>query len=207
MIYVCSISMGFTYRTNALSMEGFRSTVDGLDPDLLLAVGTLDLDGFGPLNERDGEEAGDRVLAEVERTLLAGLPDGAVIGHVKGDEWVVALPDAMPEDLLIALDLVRRQVEAACPLPITGGVAGRPQHGASLDELLAAADTGMVRAKQSGRNRIAIATEERMVLKSSYYARPALHRLSKLAARTGHTEAHLLRAALDDLLAKHRSLL
>jgi predicted DNA-binding protein len=46
-----------------------------------------------------------------------------------------------------------------------------------------------------------------MVLKSSYYTRPALHRLAKLASRTGHTEAHLLRQALDDLLAKHAAML
>jgi diguanylate cyclase (GGDEF)-like protein len=199
--------MAFTYRSSVLDLVGFRQTVDTLDPDLPVAVAVIDVDGFGPLNEEQGHEAGDRVLAGVEAALVAGAPDGAVIGHVKGDEWVIALADALPEDLLIAVDGIRRTVLEKGPLPITGGVAGRPQHGATVDELLAAADTGLVRAKQSGRNKVAIATDERMVLKSNYYTRPALHRLAKLAARTGHTEAHHLRQALDDHLARHAELL
>ena len=199
--------MPITFRTQVLDLVGFRHTVEQFDPDLPLAVASIDIDGFGVLNEREGPEAGDRALAAIEAAIVAGAPEGAVVGHVKGDEWVVALPDALPEDLLIALDGIRRSIADKGPLPITAGVAGRPQHGAEVDELLAAADTGLVRAKQSGRNRIAIAVEERMVLKSNYYTRPALHRLAKLASRTGHTEAHHLRQALDDHLAKHAELL
>jgi diguanylate cyclase (GGDEF)-like protein len=194
------------YRTRVASLDAFRRQVELLDPDLPLAVGTIDVDGFGTYNDREGPEAGDRVLGAIEDALVAGLPPEAIVGHVKGDEWVVALLDALPEDLLIAIDGVRRRLAADGPLPITGGVAGRPQHGAEIDELLAAADTGLVRAKQAGRNKVAIAVEERMVLKSNYYTRPALHRLAKLASRTGHTEAHHLREALDDHLAKHRDL-
>ena len=43
-----------------------------------------------------------------------------------------------------------------------------------------------------------------MVLKSNYYTRPALDRLSKLAGRLNRTEASLLREALDDLIQKLR---
>ena len=199
--------MSFTFRSQVLDLLGFRRTVEELEPDLPLAVAVIDIDGFGPLNEREGHVAGDRVLAEIEEAIVAGAPDGAIVGHVKGDEWVIALEDALPEDLLIAIDGIRRAIAESGPLPITSGVAGRPQHGAEIDELLAAADTGLVRAKQSGRNRVALAVEERMVLKSNYYTRPALHRLAKLASRTGHTEAHHLREALDDHLAKYADLL
>lgn len=199
--------MGNTFRTGVLDLVGFRHAVEQLDLDLPVALAVIDIDGFGPLNERDGHEAGDRALASVEAAIVSGAPDGAIVGHVKGDEWVVALPDALPEDLLIALDGIRRTIADNGPLPITAGVAGRPQHGTEVDELIAAADTGLVRAKQSGRNRIAIAVEERMVLKSNYYTRPALHRLAKLASRTGHTEAHHLREALDDHLAKNADFL
>ena len=199
--------MPFTFRSGVLDLLGFRRTVEELEPDLPLAVAVIDIDGFGPLNESEGPEAGDRVLGAIEAAIVAGAPEGAIVGHVKGDEWVIALGDALPEDLLIAVDGIRRTIAESGPLPITAGVAGRPQHGAEIDELLAAADTGLVRAKQSGRNRVAIAVEERMVLKSNYYTRPALHRLAKLASRTGHTEAHHLREALDDHLAKYTDLL
>src|SRR5688500_8901680 len=113
-----------SYRTRTLSLDTFRRQVELLDPDLPLAVGSIDIDDFGTYNQREGYEAGDRALAAIEDALVAGLPAEAFIGHVKGDEWVVALLDAMPEDLLIALDGVRRRLDADGPLPITGGVAG-----------------------------------------------------------------------------------
>lgn len=199
--------MGITFRSQVLDLVAFRQTVDQLDPNLPLAVAVIDIDDFGTLNEREGPEAGDRALAAIEAAIADGAPPAAIVGHVKGDEWVIALGDALPEDLLIAVDGIRRTIAEQGPLPITAGVAGRPQHGAEIDELLAAADTGLVRAKRSGRNRVAIAVEERMVLKSNYYTRPALHRLAKLAARTGHTEAHHLREALDDHLVKYADIL
>jgi predicted DNA-binding protein len=43
-----------------------------------------------------------------------------------------------------------------------------------------------------------------MVLKSNYYSRASLDRLSKLATRMNRTEASLLREALDDLFQKLR---
>src|SRR5687768_5435621 len=138
-MYVHHVCMSYTYRTTVHSLETFRAQVEQLDPDLPVAIGTIDIDGFGPLNERDGHEAGDRALAAVEAAIVAGMPAGAIVGHVKGDEWVIALADALPEDLLIAIDGVRRRLADDGPLPITGGVAGRPQHGAGVDELLAAA--------------------------------------------------------------------
>ena len=196
-----------SFRSQVHTVDAVRHRFDLLEPDVPVAVASIDIDGFDVLNKRDGFEAGNRALAGVEDAIVRGAPTGAIIGHVKGDEWVVALPDALPEDLLIAVEGIRRTLEQHGPLPITAGIAGRPQHGSSCDELMAAADTGLVRAKQAGRNKIAIATEERMVLKSSYYTRPALHRLAKLASRTGHTEAHHLRQALDDHLARHQDVL
>ena len=51
---------------------------------------------------------------------------------------------------------------------------------------------------------MAIYVEEKMVLKSNYYSRASLARLSKLAGRLNRTEASLLREALDDLIRKLR---
>jgi len=45
-----------------------------------------------------------------------------------------------------------------------------------------------------------------MVLKSNYYSRAQLARLSGLARALAQTEASLLRLALTDLLNRHREL-
>ena len=169
---------------------------------------------FGPLNAAHGTEAGDAVLGSFERSLAAGLPRGALIARSRGDEFAVALPDTSCEEALLALEAVRAGFAASEPVPglngrlgVSVGIAGRPAHGSTAEELLEAADAGLVRAKRAGGNRIAIHVEERMILKSSYYPRPSLHRLTKLARRTGRPEASLLREALDEYLARNQELL
>ena len=203
-----------TYHSQALSLNGLAAEINLLDPDLPVSVAVADLDGFGPLNEAHGTEAGDAVLGSFERSLTAGLPQGALIAHSRGDEFAVALPDTSCEEALLALEAVRAGFAAGEPasgmtsrLGVSIGIAGRPAHGSTAEELLEAADAGLVRAKRAGGNRIAIHIEERMILKSSYYPRPSLHRLTKLARRTGRPEASLLREALDDYLARNQELL
>lgn len=200
-----------SYHSHALSLDALTAEISLVDPGLPIAVAVLDLDQFGPLNSARGEAAGDTVLGSFEQSLTAGLGSGALIAHARADEFAVALPDASCEEALLALDRVRAEVasRAAAPglterITMSAGVAGRPTHGATAEELLEAADAGLVRAKRAGGNRIAIHMEERMVLKSSYYPRPALHRLSKLSRQLGRPEASLLREALDDYLERHQ---
>jgi diguanylate cyclase (GGDEF)-like protein len=199
------------YHSDALSLDQLIAEVNLLDPDLPVAVALIDLDEFKSLNDAHGEEAGDAVLAEFERSLRAGAPPGALVSHIRGDEFAAAFPDTACEEALLTLELVRAGYSGreAAPglkdrLGVSIGIAGRPAHGSTAEELLEAADAGLVRAKQAGRNRIAIHVEERMILKSSYYTRPALHRLAKLSRRTGRPEASLLREALDKYLARHQ---
>jgi diguanylate cyclase len=203
-----------TYHSQALSLNRLAAEINLLDPDLPVAVAVTDLDGFGPLNAAQGSETGDAILGSFEQSLTAGLPAGALIAHARGDEFAVALPDTTCEEALLALEAVRASFAGSEPVPglaerlgVSIGIAGRPAHGSTAEELLEAADTGLVRAKRAGGNRIAIHVEERMILKSSYYPRPALHRLTKLARRTGRPEASLLREALDDYLARNQDLL
>jgi len=203
-----------TYRSGALSLNQLAADVDLLDPGMPVAVAVADLDGFARFNAEDGTEAGDAVLAAFEGMLAAGLPPGALVAHVRGDEFALALPDMSCEEALLALEAIRAGFAGREPAPgspgrlgVSIGIAGRPAHGSTAEELLEAADTGLVRAKRAGGNRIAIHVDERMILKSSYYPRPALHRLTKLSRRSGRPEASLLREALDDYLERNRELL
>jgi diguanylate cyclase len=193
-----------TYRSAALDFDALRRELDLVEPTSSVAVAVLDLDGFGHYNQTNGDDGGDTLLARCETALAQGLPDGALVGHVRGDEFAIVAPDSSPETLLIALDGTRQAIADTEAVTLSAGIAGRPQHGTSGDELLSAADTALVRSKRDGGNRISMAVTERMVLKTSYYTPAALHRLAKLANRTGRPEASLLREALDDLLAKHR---
>ena len=86
----------------------------------------------------------------------------------------------------------------------TFGVAARPPHATETADVVRCANEALARGKREGGGRVAIYVEEKMVLKSNYYSRASLDRLSKLAGRLNRTEASLLREALDDLFQKLR---
>src|SRR5687768_10662397 len=112
--------MPFTHTTRALSHDAYRDAVAAVDADLPIAIAAVDVDHFDLINDQEGFDAGDAVLRDVEDALLDGLPGGALLGHVKGDEWVVALPDATAEELLIVLDGIRRQLASVGRVTIAG---------------------------------------------------------------------------------------
>ena len=141
-------------------------------------------------------------------TLTRSLPPDSIVGRLGGDEFGIAIPNASAENALILLEEVRTHLAAhpvdGWTINATFGIASRPPHASETAELFRCANVALARGKREGGGRVAIYVEEKMVLKSNYYTRPALDRLSKLAGRLNRTEASLLREALDDLIQKLR---
>jgi diguanylate cyclase (GGDEF)-like protein len=200
--------------TQKTSAEKFLADLEGVGTDGPLSVALADLDDFLAINERFGREGGDRVLESWERTLKGSLPKECTVHRIGGDEYAIALPEHSAESALIVLQEIRdhfashpptADINAQCDVSI--GVASRPPHATATADLLHAAHGALARAKREGRGRVAIYVEEKMVLKSNYYARASLERLAKLSEHTGRTEASLLREALDDVFTKYRDLM
>ncbi len=182
------------------------------EPPLSLALG--DIDHFKDWNDTYGHDAGDRLLRTIIETLEKAAPDGAFLERMAGDAYLWALPSMGPEEALLKVEDVRRMLQETglrvgkrkFPINVSFGIASYPHHVEDPADLLKAADEAMERAKREGRARAAIWVEDKMVLKSNYYTRAQLGKLSSLATKRGKTEAALLRQALDDFLAKHRSI-
>ena len=196
-------------RPTILTRADFETAFDALQgAPLTLAV--LDLDHFKSLNDTLGHAEGDRVLRGVERLLSGSLPTCSVIGRIGGDEYAAILPETAAETALILLDEVikhfhiHRDPQWPRGLGLSVGLAARPAHASTYDDLKRAADEAMIRAKREGRGRACIYVESKMVLKSNYYPKSQLERLAKLSGALGRTEASLLREALDDLIEKNR---
>ena len=85
------------------------------------------------------------------------------------------------------------------------GLATYSDDGATRQEIVRKADDALFRAKSSGRDRIALAREEKKVPKTIHFTQGQLDRLSALAEGKSVGEAELLREALDDLLKKYSS--
>jgi diguanylate cyclase len=178
-----------------------------------LAIANIDLDHFKELNDQYGYAVGDKVLEAFHNALTNSLPTNAHVHRPGGDEWIVILPGATPEDALILMEEIRRHFgsrpptkEVNRPASATIGIAASPVHATDPDQLLRASAEARHQAKTTGGDRTTIYQEQRMVMKSNYYTQGQLARLNTLSERLQRTEASLLREALDDLQHKYAHL-
>jgi diguanylate cyclase len=193
-----------------LDRSELEQTLSALPDSQQVSLALLDVDNFQTINEDYGHKGGDEVLRALERVLTSSVPDEAMVARIGGDEYAVALPDTPPESALILLEEIRshfssRQPSSKVPrkVHLSVGIASRPPHAQTTHELLLVASEALYRAKSEGRGRVAIYMESKMTLKSNYYSKSSLEKLSKLSSALNKTEASLLREALEDLFIKH----
>jgi len=86
----------------ALTSARARVAAGGAPACLLL----LDLDGFKPVNDVAGHEAGDHVLVEVAARLRATVRDGDLVGRLGGDEFAVLVTEGIEEATALAERIV-----------------------------------------------------------------------------------------------------
>ncbi|WP_158006475.1 sensor domain-containing diguanylate cyclase, partial [Acidithiobacillus thiooxidans] len=88
--------------------------------DRLLAVCMLDLDGFKPVNDTYGHEAGDEVLVVLGKRLPQTLRESDFVARLGGDEFVLLLEDL---ENLDALANILKKIEdtISAPIPLSSG--------------------------------------------------------------------------------------
>ncbi|MBP2297058.1 sensor domain-containing diguanylate cyclase [Azospirillum rugosum] len=129
------------------------------------AVMYLDLDGFKPVNDTMGHQAGDLVLRQVAARLASCVRGEDVVSRLGGDEFVavvVPVPGKKPPNLK---EIAERLIAAVNePIVISGrtvrvgcsiGMAIWPNHGACLHDVLGHADQALYAAKHAGKNQMA----------------------------------------------------
>lgn len=127
---------------------------------LRLALFYLDLDSFKEINDRLGHAAGDSVLQEVSRRLLASVREIDTVARLGGDEFVVLIDgvsDAAPLRMIAQKVLATLAEPIDCqgqPLTLGAsiGISTFPADGTSSSELIGRADDAMYLAKQGGKN-------------------------------------------------------
>ncbi len=174
--------------------------------DSALSIAFCDMDLFKRLNDEHGHEAGDEALKLVARSLQGAVADRGQIYRRGGDEFAVVFYGIEKEEAFLMLEGARSDIEkagGATGVTISVGLACRPDDGIREKDVVRKAEDAVFRAKSGGRNKVALAKDEKMVTKTSYYTQGQLSRLAKLAAGEEVGEAVLLREALDDLLRKY----
>jgi diguanylate cyclase (GGDEF)-like protein len=113
----------------------------------------LDLDGFKEVNDTFGHLRGDELLRQVGEALLDTARPGDLVCRYAGDEFVLLLPDAVPEHVARVVERVRQAVEALPPVEgqvrirVSLGAASYPEDGEDARSLLHAADQRMYEDK------------------------------------------------------------
>lgn len=139
------------------------------------AIMFIDLDNFKALNDTQGHDVGDRLLAEVAQRLKSSVRQGDTVARLGGDEFVVMVQDLAADSMVVAqVEAVAGKILAAldCPYPLVFdaelgrrnalnyhctasiGITLFGAHSTNVDELLKQADLAMYQAKDSGRNAI-----------------------------------------------------
>lgn len=127
----------------------------------------IDLDHFRRINSNFGHLAGDRALRAVGQVLRDVVGGEDYGGRFGGEEFVVVLPGVTPEELEAAANrtceaVFRLRVDGIHdqaagghhPLSVSIGAAVFPDAGASLEDVLLAADLALFAAKDAGRNQV-----------------------------------------------------
>jgi diguanylate cyclase (GGDEF)-like protein len=131
------------------------TTAGEVRPTVLL----IDLDGFKQVNDTLGHAAGDALLVEVGRRLLAAVRQADLVARLGGDEFAVLLPDAAgTEAAEVAeriLTTLRAPVETQGSNAYVGASIGIAAHfdGDDAQRLIQRADFAMYEAKAGGKNR------------------------------------------------------
>ncbi len=127
----------------------------------------LDLDRFKHINDSMGHEAGDQLLEQVARRILACVDSGDTVARLGGDEFAILLPSM--DDERVPRMLARRLLKTFSspfnlkprPVFMSPSIGIAVGEGAvSLETLMTQADTAMYRAKESGRNNFAVWSQE-----------------------------------------------
>ncbi|MFT4798552.1 MAG: diguanylate cyclase (GGDEF)-like protein [Candidatus Azotimanducaceae bacterium] len=124
------------------------------------ALVLLDLDNFKKINDEEGHAAGDEVLQRVAKTIQQRIRVTDSLYRYGGDEFVVFAADTNIEQVVGLAEDLRSRVEATeamegSQVSISLGVAAY-EAGNTVTDWLLSADTALLKAKRSGRNKVVV---------------------------------------------------
>jgi diguanylate cyclase (GGDEF)-like protein len=125
-----------------------------------LSIVLADLDSFKDVNDMHGHAVGDEVLRVFSGVLRETLRESDVAGRWGGEEFLLLLPGADAEGAAQLADRVRvelagRRIPGVPGLRVTASFGVAEYAGQSnTEQLVAAADAALYRAKRAGKDRV-----------------------------------------------------
>ncbi|MEO1208052.1 MAG: diguanylate cyclase [Cyanobacteria bacterium J06638_20] len=131
-----------------------------------ISIIMIDVDHFKRFNDQYGHQAGDQVLRDFSIFLKGFVRATDFAFRYGGEEFTLILPEVCQSKAQQIADRLRHGLQYFTlkfagrnlgSITLSAGIATFPQHGASDEELIAAADAALYESKTNGRNRVTIA--------------------------------------------------
>ena len=143
--------------------EEAESALTTLTP---LSMIMLDIDHFKQYNDTYGHVVGDEVLRLTVQAISSNIKKTDTVGRWGGEEFGIILPNATTTQSNMIANRIRRTLSElplfniegkTIPKPtISQGIANMPEHTTDPDELVIIADRALYRAKDKGRDQVAV---------------------------------------------------
>src|SRR5216683_5920077 len=128
-----------------------------------LSLAMFDVDHFKKVNDTYGHQAGDYVLARIAQRINETIRTEDVFSRYGGEEFAIMLRETVEEQAYVAAERCRRIVDltdfnfGGTPIKVTisvGIATLLDSDFSNPEDLIAAADRYLYRAKKAGRNRV-----------------------------------------------------
>jgi diguanylate cyclase (GGDEF)-like protein/PAS domain S-box-containing protein len=127
------------------------------------AIILLDVDHFKNYNDLNGHPAGDALLREFSALLRKACRSADLPARYGGEEFIVLCPSTAPKASMVLADRILEAIRSH-PFPhgntqplgrvtVSLGIAGYPEGGTTVDDVIRKADEALYRSKNDGRNR------------------------------------------------------
>lgn len=143
-------------------MQGYLASLE--ENPMPYAVAVIDVDGLKNINDKYGQDSGDKILKLLAKKLIDDTKSSDIAARFGGGEFCVLLKNVSQEDAVkffvglraaIAANPVNIKNESVKISVSIGVTFGKSDY--NVDEILELADEALYKAKQNGRNRVEIA--------------------------------------------------
>ena len=134
-----------------------------------LTLVLIDLDNFKEINDLRGHLQGNAALKQFAEALQANVRIIDSVARYGGDEFLLLLPDASPQQALAILERIRSVLKAtpielsesvegkACiTIAFSAGVTAYGPERPTIEKLIGSADAALFQAKKEGKSRVVV---------------------------------------------------
>jgi len=144
-----------------------------------LTLALLDIDHFKMFNDVYGHQAGDIALEKIAGLIRQFLRVSDAAARYGGEEFAIVLPEANQEQAYRVCSRINRAVarksildaKAKSQLSVSIGLACYPDDAKDVTALVAAADSALYKAKNTGRNRVTCFIDSKEKISSGWFKR------------------------------------